>query len=135
MHRALVGDFEKPLARLPIKLAVEADDAIDPIEHPVLGFVIGAVGGIDSAVAEPHPRAFERQLLAVGVQPQRHRRAGAECSEQQIVGPGAAAEPARGDRLVGQEAMPAGGDFLLKRAVPRFAHDDLARLGLGNGLL
>ena len=67
VHRTFVGDFQKPLARLSIKLALESDDAVDVIEHAFLGFAFGAVGGVDATVAEAHPCPQERKLFAVGV--------------------------------------------------------------------
>jgi hypothetical protein len=51
-------------------------------------------------VAKAHDDALERPLLAVGVHPNRHRGAGAERAEQELVGrrAGAAAAYARARR-------------------------------------
>ena len=53
---------------------------------PTLVSQLGAVDGVDLRVAEPHADPFQRQRLAVGVHPQRHRGAGAERAEEQVVG-------------------------------------------------
>jgi hypothetical protein len=73
---------------------------------------------------QPDADPRQRQLLVIGIEPQRHRRAGAERGQQKIVGAEAAAEPARILRLVGDQMMPAGDDFLLELTMQRFAHDD-----------
>jgi hypothetical protein len=61
--------------------------------------------------------------LRFGVEPQRHRRAGAEPGEHEIVGSRAAVEPADADRLVGEKAMPSDRDLLLESAAAGLAHD------------
>ena len=49
--------------------------------------------------------AIERQRLVIGIEPQRHRGAGAEPGEQEIVRAGPAIEAAGRDRLVGDQLM------------------------------
>ena len=91
---------------------------------PFLGFALGAIGGVDPAMPQPDLDARQRQLLVIGIKPQRHRRAGAERGEQQIVRPRTAVEAAGIFRLVGEQTMGAGDNFLLECPAPRFAHDD-----------
>src|SRR5580698_4711218 len=43
MHRALVGDFQQPLALSGVELAFHGDDAVDLVEHASLGFAFGAI--------------------------------------------------------------------------------------------
>src|SRR5208282_547904 len=91
----------------------------------------GAIGGVNPAVAKPDLHLRQRQLLAVGVEPQRHRRAGAERRQQEIVRTWTAVESADVHRLVRYKTVGAGNDLLLELAAPRFAHDD----GAGRGVL
>ena len=85
MHRTFVGDFQKPLAILSTEIAFERDDALDAVKHAVFGFAFAAISRVDAAVAEPHSGSLERKLFAVGVEPHRHRGAGAEGRQEKIV--------------------------------------------------
>ncbi len=78
---------------------------------------------MDLGVAEPDRDPVEPQRLALGIEPQRHRGAGAERRQQEIVWIGTAVGTAGIDRLIGQEAVRAGRDLLLKPPLPGLAHD------------
>jgi hypothetical protein len=60
VHRTFVGDFEKPLAILGAEITFERDHALDTLDHALLGFAFGAIGGVNAAVAEPHRGARQR---------------------------------------------------------------------------
>ena len=79
---------------------------------------------------QPHRHALERHLLVIGIKPQRHRRAGAEPGQQEIVGPGAGIEPAELHRLVGQQPVRPAHDLLLEFSAAGFAHQHDAGLDL-----
>src|SRR5579871_864499 len=122
VHRAFVGDLQQPCALLGIEVAIERDGALDVVDHAFLGLTGGAIGGVDAAVPQAHRGLLERQLLALGIKAQRHRRAGAEPGEQKIVRAWAAIHAADRYRLIGEQPMAADNDLLLKFAAPRFAH-------------
>src|SRR5436305_9644265 len=61
------------------------DLAVDVVDLPLLDLTTGAVEGVDPRVAEPHADPFQGDALAVRVEPQRHRGAGAEGAEDQLV--------------------------------------------------
>src|SRR5262245_10280107 len=105
MYRTLVGDLKESLALLLAECAFQTHIAIDAIDLASLGFTVEAILSMDFAVSEPHRHAFKWQLFGVGVEPQRHRSAGAEGSEQQIVRARTGIETAHFDRLVGKETM------------------------------
>ena len=79
-------------------------------------------------VGERDRGPHQRQLLVLGVDPQRHRRAGAEPRQQEIVGRRPGIEPAGGDRLVGGQPVRAGRDRLLEFAAVRLASPSAAAL-------
>src|SRR5262249_18957539 len=114
VDRTLVGDLEEPRTLAIIESAGERDGPIDAVEHPFFGLAALAIGGVDLGVVEPHRDFVERQCLALGVEPQRHRRAGAERREQQVVGTRSAVETARLDRLIGEQAVRTDADLLLE---------------------
>ena len=70
--------------------------------------------------------AFERPRLVPRIQRDGHGHAGAECGQQEIVRAGAPVGAAGADRLIRDEVMTAGGDFLNKavRTAPHH-HDAL----------
>jgi hypothetical protein len=51
------------------EIALERDHALDAVEHPLLGFTFGTVGGVDPTVAQPDYCARQRQFLALGIEP------------------------------------------------------------------
>src|SRR4029079_13528759 len=77
VDRALLGDLEEARTLLAIKVALEGDDTIDVVDHPFLCFAFGAIGGVNSAMPEPDRGPLQRQALAVGIKPDRHRGGGA----------------------------------------------------------
>src|SRR5262245_3847481 len=105
VYRTLVGNLQESLALLGAQCAFQSDIAIDAIDLAFLGFAIKAILCVYLVVSEPHRGPFKRQLFVVGVKPQRHRCAGAESSEQQIVRARTGIEPSRFDGLVGKKAM------------------------------
>ena len=124
VHRAFVGDFEKPRALFRGQVAFKRDRALDVVDLALFGFAFGAILGVDFFVAQANLRAQKRNLLEIGIEPHRHRGAGAERREQKIIGARPSVEAAVLDRLVGQQAMFAEDDLLLKLAAPRFPHRD-----------
>jgi hypothetical protein len=46
VDRTLVGDLHEPGALAFVEVAGERDRAVDPIEHPFLGFADRAIGGV-----------------------------------------------------------------------------------------
>jgi len=64
-----------------IEIALERDRPLDTVDHALFGFALGAIGGVDLVVVEPHHGLLEWQLLAIGIEPQRHRGARAEPGE------------------------------------------------------
>ena len=68
-----------------------------------------------------HRDAIERQRFAVGIHPHRHRGAGAEARQHEIVRPGTAVLAAGGDGLVGQHPVRADRHGLLELAVAGLA--------------
>jgi hypothetical protein len=78
--RALVGDLHQPLALLGVQRASSVM-ALDVIDHADLGFAGRAV------VAWILPwlsrtDTFSKDLLEIGIKPDRHRRAGTETGQQ-----------------------------------------------------
>jgi hypothetical protein len=105
MHRAPVGNLQQPVTLFLVETAAQCDHTLDPIDETFLGLAGLAVGGMDPAVTQSNRDLLQGQHLSVGVQTKRHRRAGAQPGEHQIVGSGAAVETADVDRLVAQKAM------------------------------
>ncbi len=126
MHRAFVGDLHQPAALVGIEIAAQGDGAHDAVDHAFLGLAFRAIDGMDLGVAQADSDAFERQRLTLGIETQGHRGAGPERGEQEIIGSRAGVAAAGGDRLVGEEAMPADRDLLLEFALAGLAHDHLA---------
>src|SRR5215467_7740885 len=81
VHRALVGDLEQPRALRGVERALQRDAALDAVELPFLGLALRAINRMDFLMRERDRDALERQLLVVGIEPQRHRAAGAEAGE------------------------------------------------------
>src|SRR5262245_54804488 len=105
MYWTLVRDLQESLALLGAECAFQTNIAIDAIDQAFLGFTVEAILGMDFVVSEPHRHAFKWQLFVIGIEPLRHRCAGAEGSEQQIVRARTGIEPAHFDRLVGKKTM------------------------------
>lgn len=126
MHWAFLGDLHQPRPLFGIEIAFECDQALDAVEHSLFGFARGAIGAMNFAVMQADRCLLKRQLLAFGIKPQRHRRAGAEPREEQIVWVGTGVHTADRGWLVGEGTMSAGDHFLLEFAASRFAHDNAA---------
>ncbi len=110
-----------------VERAVQLDRALDPVEHPGLGFAVGAILGVNLGVAEPHHHALQGPLLAFGVKPQRHRGAGAQRHQKQLIGIGAGVLAARRRRLIGGETMAAIEQDLAKPPCSGLRHHDRTR--------
>src|SRR5262245_14168115 len=105
MYRTLVGDLQESLALLGAECAFQTYIAIDAIDQAFLGLTVEAILGMDFVVSEPYRHAFKWQLFVIGVEPQRHRCAGTEGSEQKIVRARTGIEPTHFDWLIGKKAM------------------------------
>ena len=134
MDGALVGDLEEARTLFVIKVSLEGDHAINVVDHPFLCLAFGTIGGVNSPVPQPDRGPGQRQALAIGVKPHRHRRAGTERSQEKIVGARPAVEPARRFRVVGEQPVPAGDDFLLKQSASCLAHHDFSGLAVADRL-
>ena len=124
MHRTAVRHLQKAQ---PLGLgegAAHLDLALDVVDLPLLGLALGAVEGVDLRVAEPHPDPLQGDALAIRVEPQRHRGAGAEGAEQQLVGIRAGLGAAHALRLVHEQGVVVGHD-LLQEALGRSHHEHL----------
>jgi hypothetical protein len=91
---------DQPRALFGIQFALERDHPLDAVDHPLFGFALGAIGGVNPPVPKPNLHARQRHLFAIGIEPQRHRRAGTERREQESVGTRAGIEAADVHRLV-----------------------------------
>ena len=61
-----------------LSVAGERDRALDAVDLALFGLALLAILRVDLRVRERDRHALERQLLVLGIEPQRHRRAGAE---------------------------------------------------------
>ena len=52
MHRAFVGNLQKPRALLGSEIALKRDGPLDVIDLALLGFALGAIGGVDFVVTQ-----------------------------------------------------------------------------------
>src|SRR5438093_5103468 len=127
VHWAPAGDLEEPRPLLVGQRAGELDVPLDPVEHPLTGLAVFAVGGMDLRVSQPDRHGLERPALASCVERDRHRGAGAQAREQQVVGVGPRVGSAGGGRLVGRQTVRADDDLLCESPGVS-ADDDLARI-------
>jgi hypothetical protein len=97
-----------------------------PSFHAFLGFAFGAIAGVDPKMPQPDFNALQRNFLAVGVKPQRHRSASAERRQQQIVRPRTVILATGIDRLIRDQMVFAGDDLLIECAAASFADNDEA---------
>ena len=116
--RAAVGDVEEALALLGRQRAVQRDLDAEAMDEAGLGDAVGAVLGVLAVVRDADVDAFERKLLALGVELQRHRRAAAERRRQRVVGRRSLAGAADVHWLVEHQSVRPGLDFGAK-ATPR----------------
>src|SRR6266566_2094541 len=126
VHRAPARNLEEPRSLLVRQRSGELDVPLDPVEHPLAGLAVRAVGGMNLRMPQPHRHAFERPALASRVERDRHRGACPQAREQQIVGVGPRVGSAHRGRLVGRQAVRADDD-LLREPRSASALDDLAR--------
>ena len=110
MNGAAVGDLGEAGALRVVERAVEGERAAEPVDVALLRFAVGAVLGVEAVVLDVDGDAGERPLLAVGVHPQRHRRARPERRAEEVVGRRPLVRPADLRRLVGDEAVLPDGD-------------------------
>src|SRR5271163_3109006 len=78
VNRTFVGNLQQPCALRGVEISLERDDAIDAVDLALLGLALGTIGGIDFFVTEPDLCPLKWYLLVIGIEPHRHRRAGAE---------------------------------------------------------
>jgi len=124
VHGTFVGDLKEPLALLFAQIALKSNGAIDAIEQSFLRLAVGAILCVDPGVMKAHSEAVERQRLALGIKAQGHGRARPKPGKHEVIGPKSAVEPARCDRLVGKNPVPARPDFLLEPSSSGFPHLD-----------
>lgn len=98
------------------------------VDLPLLGLALGAVEGVDLRVAEADPDPLQGDLLAVRVEPQGHRGAGAKGAEDQVIGGRTGVGPAHALRLVHEQAV-VGGHDLLEEPLGRSHHEHLSLAG------
>ena len=80
MHGALVRDAEEGGALVVVEVAGDDDAALEVVDERTSSFDAGvAVLGVGLGVADLHCGPVERKSFAVGVEPERYRRA---CSER-----------------------------------------------------
>src|SRR3546814_11613380 len=88
------------------------DDPLDAVDLAFLRLAGCAVLGVNLPVRKGDPRPLEREALALGVEPEGHRGAGAERRQPEIVWRRAHVEAADELRLGGGEAMRSERDVL-----------------------
>src|SRR4029077_1123749 len=118
VDRTFVGALEKPPPLLRVEGAAQGDRPIDAVEHALLRLAVRAVRSVNARVIEPDRHPLERQCFALGIEAKRHGGASSQSREQQIVRTRAAVEAADLEGLVGEKAVRADRDFLLKAPSP-----------------
>jgi hypothetical protein len=78
VHGTHVCDLQEALTLPGIEGAFKLDQALDAVELPLLGLAVRAIRGVDFGMAQADADALERPAFAIGIEPKRHRRAGAE---------------------------------------------------------
>ena len=128
MHRTPARNFDQPVGHRSIDATLDADHAFEPINlaGPTLGSftAILAVLGRQLAVPYADGKTAKRELLVLGIDPERHRGARAQSCRQIVVGARPAIKAARRCGLVGQETMAASSDCILEFSCARFRHHD-----------
>ena len=105
VHRTFVVNFHELRALFGIEVTFERNYALDSIDPPRLRFAFGTICGVNPPVSEADLCPRQRKLLAIGVEPQRHRRACTERREQELVRTWAAVEPTHAYRLVREQSV------------------------------
>src|SRR3546814_9858139 len=85
VNRAFVGDLQQPPTFLRRQVPPHLDDPLDAVDLAFLRLAGCAVLGVNLPVRKGDPRPLEREALALGVEPEGHRGAGAERRQQEIV--------------------------------------------------
>src|SRR5690606_22291290 len=113
---------------LVAQVSLELEVPLDAVELALLRLTLRAVDRVDLRVPQPDRHRFERPPLAPSVERYGHRRAGAEGGKQELVGGRSRLGSAELHRLVGDQAVTAGGNLLDEPVRP--SADDGGR-GLG----
>jgi hypothetical protein len=92
VHWTFLSHFHEPPALLVAEIAFRRNGAFDPIYHPRLTFTFCAIHGVDPRVPQTDLCPFQGKLLAIRIEPQRHRGACSERCQQEFVRSRAAAE-------------------------------------------
>src|SRR3546814_9709329 len=108
----LVGDSQQPPTFLRLQVPPHLVDPHDSVDLACRRLAGCALLGVNLPVRKGDPRPLEREALALGVEPEGHRGAGAERRQQEIVWRRAHVEAADALRLVGGEAMRSDRDVL-----------------------
>src|SRR5258708_19172043 len=116
VQRAAPRDAEELLALLGGEGAAEADLHVEAVDVAAGREAVGAVLGVHAVVDESDLHAFEGDLLALRVEMQGHRRAGAEARGQEVVRRRAFAASTSVDRLVADEPVRADFDLVAEGA-------------------
>jgi hypothetical protein len=112
MDWASVRHVEEPGALLVRERTTEVNVAFDAIEFSIFGFAIGAIGGMVLGVTKVDGHFFERPGFAACVHAHSHRSARAQGSQQKIVRGRSRVRAACASRLIDNEAVPPGLNFL-----------------------
>src|SRR5262245_9246833 len=75
VHRASIGDLQQAPALSLVQLTLESDRPVDAVDLALPGLAVLAIGGVDLLVPERDRNPVERELLVLGIEPHRHRRA------------------------------------------------------------
>src|ERR671930_1500705 len=81
MHRTPAGNLEEPRSLVVRQRSGELDVPLDPVDHPLAGLAVRAVGGMDLRMSQPDRHALERPALASRVEGDRHRGAGPQARD------------------------------------------------------
>lgn len=123
MHGALVRDAEEGGALVVVEVAGDDDAALEVVDERSSSFYAGvAVLGVGLGVADLHCDAVERKSFAVGVEPERHRRACSERRAEEVVRRWAGVEAADVDRFVREEAVIADHDVVQEGSLSGLGH-------------
>jgi hypothetical protein len=85
MDGALVCYFEESLTLVLVQISDERELAVDPVDFALSCSAFRAIGGVHFAMCQRDTHLFEPQLLALGIEPQCHRRARSQCGKQEVV--------------------------------------------------
>jgi hypothetical protein len=69
VHRAFVGNLQKPFALLLVEITCQSDGTIDTIEHPFLRLAVLAIDGMDSGVHKTHRDPIAKFVFRSALRP------------------------------------------------------------------